>query len=406
MRHVFADERGISLITVLGLLTFMLLTLGIVISLAPAHLRRTDFETDVALALYAAESGINHALARIDQDLRQEKQSLTEWLSNRSGGSGTLELQSGEPSDLSGKYHVHISRMSGTDGLRVTSEGVYNERIRIVELAVKVGGALFPRAITGTDPSSGEYYDEDYVVVEVTVPEWGGGDLPECDYNPINPVIADQGECAFYHDFTNASNLHIKNTTVHFKGNVNFTNNFTVENSNLYIDKDLTIQSTKGDLIGENSFYILGKVTIGGNATVAGQGAQLGEEAPWNYFYVREKLKLHGNPSIGSLSSPNRGQEAMPDIAFLTETVTEITIIDELNGNVKCACGIYSAGRNVEFNGNAFNMYGGVVGDNFSFANKNSPGNIKYDPYESRMHQVELQRNLKVIPGNWTERRA
>lgn len=397
MRPWYSREDGVALVVVLALLTLLLVILGSVVSLAPTLLRRATFETDLVLALYAAESGLNHGLARMDSDLRAEDQSLTDWLSDQGG---SLVLTGGSPNgDIDGEYAVEIESYPSVAGaVRVSATGEYSGRSRTIRVVVRARGALFPRAITAVDPSD-TYYDPDYVPTRVRVPGWNLGSVNACNVDRTSgtAIIENETACVIDEELAGGEAMQIRNSVVYMTGDLLLSHPFTFESATVYVDGDVTIKGT-GELLGTNTFYIQGSLTVAAPASFAGEGGTLGANAPWNYFYVREGITTSGNVEIGSIQP-----QIMPDILFLTESSTTVYAEDELNGAMTCACGIYSPSRNITFNGNAFDMFGAAVGDTFTFSSIHGDGNINYDTYAARMLQVDLPDKSKVVPSGWTE---
>ncbi len=397
MRPWYVRDDGVALITVLALLTLLLIMLGSVISLAPTLLKRANFETDLALALYAAESGLNHSLAELDGALRAEGQTLTNWL-NEQGGRKTLV---GDSPEISGTYTATIEAHPAISGAsRVISTGAFHDRTRVISVTVRARGALFPEAVVAVNPAD-IFYEPNYVAAKVRVPSWNLGEVDECTVESVSNTqrIQDQPVCEIDGSFpSSGQRVVIRNSVVHIKGDLYLASEFTFENVTLYIDGGVTIKGS-GSLLGTNTLNIQGGLNIHAPAAFAGEGGTLGEIAPWNYFYVKGSLSLSGNAKIGSLSPT-----VMPDVLFVTETLTTVIIEeDPLNGAVKCACGIYSPARNVSFNGNAFRMYGAVVGNTFNFNPQSGYQNIEYDAYAERMQNVDLPHASRVVPSDWTE---
>ncbi len=395
MRPWYSREDGVALVVVLALLTLLLVMLGSVVSLAPTLLRRATFETELMLALYAAESGLNHGLAAADAALRANDQSLGEWLDTHGG---KVELSGGAP-HVDGEYSVEIvphPTMAGATIARAT--GTYQDRTRSVEVVVRGRGALFPKAIVAVDPGD-VYHDPSYIPVWLNVPTWRYGAVSACfiDRTSGKAVIQDEPACVIDEEFAGGEAIEVRNSIVYVTGNLLLSHTFVFEDSTVYVNGDVTIKGT-GELLGTNRFNIGGSLTISAPARFAGEGGTLGAAAPWNHFYVRDGITTSGKVVIGSVDP-----EIMPDVLFLTEATTTVNAEDEVNGAMTCACGFYSPSRNITFNGNAFDVYGAAVGDTFTFSSQHGPDNIEYDAYEARMLGVDLPGKSKVVPSGWTE---
>jgi hypothetical protein len=376
-----------ALIWVITVMTLVLMIVGGLLSLAPVAFRQARFDGDLASALVVAESGLNHGLSKMDSVLASGG-TLADWVSP------TGRVLTGGGPDVSGSYTTTITdHPTISDAFLVETEGNFNGRKRRVNLMVGEAFPIFRANLNSTDPSS-PYYDPSFFWVEVNVPNWSQGTVSEC--SPITiagkPTLLSV-TCQYSNNVTlsNSQKLVIKNSTVHFAGNATFTGDLFIENSVIYVDGSVTFRGNTA-MTGTNNGYVQGDIAAQSPAQVHGDGINI------NYFYVEGNLSFSGNVTIGSWGTT----PPFPDVVFFGSTNTDVVLDPEtsIDGSaVKCACGIYTPTRGVEFHGAQFQVYGSIVGTEFDFSG-GSQANIVNSV---ALQNVGIPGALKVGTRNWKE---
>jgi hypothetical protein len=387
MKRFDPAERGMALIWVVSMMTLVLSFLGGLLSLAPVAYRQARFDGDLASALVVAESGLNHGLSKMD-DVLASGGTLADWVSP------TGQVLTGGGPDVSGSYTTTITYHPTIAGaFLVEAEGNFNNRRRTVNLMVGEAFPIFRGNLTSTDPSS-PYYDPSFFWVEVSVPHWSQGTVSACSPVTIagKPTLLSV-TCQYSNNFTlsNSQKLVIKNSTVHFAGNATFSGDLFLENSTIYVDGSVTF-SGDTEMTGTNNGYVQGDIAAQAPAEVHGDGINI------NYFYVEGNLSFSGNVTIGSWGTT----PPFPDVVFFGSTNTDVVLDPEtsIDGSaVKCACGIYTPTRGVEFHGAQFEVYGSIVGTEFEFSG-GSQANIVNSV---ALQNVGIPGALKVGARNWNE---
>ena len=376
-----------AIIWVITVMTLVLMIVGGLLSLAPVAFRQARFDGDLASALVVAESGLNHGLSQMDQVLTSGG-TLANWVSP------TGRVLTGGGPDVSGSYTTTITNHPTISGaFLVEAEGYFNGRRRKVNLMVGEAFPIFRGNLTSTDPSS-PYYDPSFFWVDVSVPHWSQGTVSECSPVTIagKPTLLGV-TCQYSNNFTlsNSQKLVIKNSTVRFAGNATFTGDLFMENSVIYVGGSVTFKGNT-TMTGTNSGYVQGDIAAQSPANVHGDGINI------NYFYVEGSLSFSGNVKVGSWGTT----PPFPDVVFLGSTNTDVVLDPEtsIDGSaVKCACGIYTPTRDVQFNGAKFQVYGSIVGTDFAFSG-GSQANIVNSV---ALGNVAIPGALKVGTRNWNE---
>lgn len=335
------EERGFSLIWVLAITTVALIIIGAVGILSPANMRQVVFDNDRTLALYAAESGINHALALLHRSGAEQLRVLSP------GGSWTPEdeaistTRDGFIAVPNGGEYRWEGKTTSEGRHALTATGRYGGRTREVSVVVHLGddgtagGRIF-QIDQAQQVAAGGSKDPNFVYIEVKVPRaW-----EHKDYNSPTHV----GTCSnFRQSIENMvyrvadictlkqNEIYtIKNSTVFLDG-LKIPQQgkevvLNIENSDIYIDGDLEVLKNGGLTIqfvgsGDNNIYIGGSFTSNHHFTILGDpGNKEPSKSPWNSIYVGQQLRVTENHT-------NIGVEGAPTGAKLETLVTDVVFV-------------------------------------------------------------------------------
>lgn len=336
------DEQGFILIWTL-LMVMLLMALGMaLLLLARQNVQMSQFYKERQKAFYAAESGLNMALA-----LLAAEDALVPF------------AREGELNGAS--YQVTAEPSPG--GVRLISRGVAGGRS--VSLTAELArNVLFPRNLVeiGSDPS--------YSPREFTVSD------------KFPPPVESSGSIIFSYEEKVVENTWTIDATEH-----------PVE---VYIAGDLTFKGRGGlEITGDNrvDFYILGSVKFNGNrkCTVTPGG-------DWTVFWVRNALDFKGNVEIGNYDVNTDDAR----VVFLMDTSVTGQSVD-IGGNPKIAAGIYAGSRTVQFRGKSVRIDGSVVGNILEFHPALSSDDERFR-MDRHLTEFGSGGGLWVpVPGSWRE---
>lgn len=347
-RARYSDERGAALVWVLVIMTVAIVIIGAVSALAPVNLRTAKFDNDYTIALYAAESGMNEALARLAADFANpgggarlfsgtESNDSKASLLTAVGRSADFSFHFGSPESPTGSYVAELFLLqksavdrSAHNRYQLTSTGQVNERTRVVTTEVSpvfwthygtakdgypVARVRVPRAANHKDYKTAELRS----CGEIFMPGLGGFDGKGGAYR-VEGVRTGLADCTLA---ASGGTYTIKNATLFLDG-LNISNSSTtleIENSTIYIDGSLQVDfdtalnnapktvQIKFSGSDESSIYIAKDFIFQGgrihNIHVHGP-RPAGLAQTWNYVYIGGNMQLTAKDiQLGGFSTSN-----------------------------------------------------------------------------------------------------
>lgn len=401
-------------------MTALLAILGAVVTLAPTHLRLAHFERDTALALYTAESGLNHGIGLIRTGVPHQLLSLAEASGEHGGENGgegeaktmvTVGPLNVGPDETDGQYTLTFDRESPIR-YTLTSLGEYQGRRREISVTAWQETIFIDYIVDGDNhpefaylnydvktmaaPEDANWFDathsfENYRVMNCaefrnaalvrgggvglspeSFPTDGEGDVnpEEAQFEHLYVRIDNQGEDCRFERVQSHNTYRIARTTVYLHHPVHnpgfrFVDNGTtlqLDETTFFMDGDLRILANdiEVEFRGEHgsNLYIQGDVVIEDNNVFIGR-KDAHEDPPWNTFFISGGMTITANnPELGPV-------ETTPDVLFLFGSENETATITFEGNNLNLSAGIYAPTRSISFTapgiGNV-SLAGSIVG--------------------------------------------
>lgn len=140
LRRIHDDERGIALITVMGLSMVLVLLVTALLQYGVGSLRQARYDQDWHASLAAANAGVDDFLARINRDITYWRQAddCTDCLPGLDANNPALTGFTAIPGGQSRfRYDVDASRIGATGVLVITSTGRVNNVERTVRAQLR-----------------------------------------------------------------------------------------------------------------------------------------------------------------------------------------------------------------------------------------------------------------------------
>lgn len=331
MSRLRRTEQGAALVWVLVVITAGLLIVGAVSALGAVNMRVARFETDHTLALYAAESGINHALALLHQgDDADEINSKLE----------QVELPDG------GTYTATVT--GSTEKYTIESTGQYRGRERIVSINGSTGGgSVFLDYVL----REGDELFNARVDIRVpkisSHPEYANAQPVGC--HRLSNLQPGENTSIYRVDGTcNIANLKLENVTV-FVQSLHASGDVSMESSNLFVGEHFTIWGGTGLTFGgssDNNIHVYGDFNMGG-ANLMIQRRESHDAMPWDYIHVGRQILIES-----SLFREEEADKRIPHLVFTSECDRGRNLPFNIRYRDEYRC--------VEFRGSALDFVGGI----------------------------------------------
>ncbi|MDI6871877.1 MAG: hypothetical protein QME79_11130 [Bacillota bacterium] len=261
-------ERGFALTTALLLVVLLGAGALLVLSLAGSGVRRVRARHDYLAALYAAESGLNEALWRLNPDARDETGVRPELPPSRTyAPDGSVDASFSGTLDSNTGYEVWVDHETDPAHIAVVSLGRRGQARRLLRIQVD-RYTLSDRIISYRD----DWDQRHHVTLEYLSGDEEHNGPRRVDELPTLQLPAGTWDLSTYSaspisgDWTSPKNYH-------FTGNIAATGNVVIRN-NCTIDGDVVAGGSVS--IGNNSrvtgnvVALSGSVTLAQNATVEG----------------------------------------------------------------------------------------------------------------------------------------
>lgn len=416
MRWQWSDQTGAALLWVLVVMSVGLLIVAGISALSPVNLRKAKFEGDYALAMYTAESGVNHAIGLLASfghaEVNEAQVSEINALLATDGG---IDLSAG------GQYSTELAKI-GPYKFEVLSTGRFEGRERSVLVHIDdVGGSVFRSYVADEN-------DPDFLRVPIPVPPAtmvdGYPGSPRSCSDLENGIIGYPNHIyvRITEPCTNLSGLKIKNATV-FAEHIQISGGnpavASFEDAELYVAEHFLYSGSNfkvsfaGGDVRENNLYVQGDVSVfGSNMNVERADAgNAPDPLPWDY------IQTGGRIYIGGANHNNVGVDPHLVLAANCEVSSGFTHTNPqagwLDENEACVYtpgsalnfvgGIYAPNGKVLIDGDPTDWaaIGSIVGKKLEFRTDDPHGDFcgpKRDPRPCKLRD-ELEDSWRTIEG-------
>ncbi len=399
-RLILNGEDGYFLVLALAVTTILLVIASGLAMMGTAALRAARIELDRARALYAAESGLHHAL----QLLIAQGAGISQLASANPNREPWSTLGEGQ------EYRFWVDTANPVcASYRLLADGRSGERLRRVRVLVS-GQILFTGALVDLSQPECAGYEPP----EVTVPPPSSWPCPGpgCVVRVPGGVETFTGPGAYYVDGS---------WTVARNGSITFTGSIPPgEALNLVINGNLTLmQGTLVDFAasGPVNVYVNGDVDIKQNSRISSSpdarvrlyvwgSLRVWQSAAWEFavqdwviFSVRGGLEFMQDSSVSK--APGYTQRA---VVFLLSTSGsgDVSLFQDFD----LQAGIYAPTRTVTLHTNnnpqPEQLYGAIVGSGVQCLGAGGCGSLTYD---EALRDFVLG-SWSVVGGSWREERV